>query len=180
MSTFQGAGGGALFSKHGVGGNSRLRLSTRTSGFTVVELVTCIVLIGIVGAVVAPRFFDNQAFSERGYIDEVAFSLRYARQVAIASQCNVAVTVNGAGYTAMQRAAAGNNCSAAGAWTLPVRRIDGSTLSGTPPAGVALAPNTVIEFTASGAVNGGAPPALNVGVYTLTVDAVSGQALVQP
>jgi MSHA pilin protein MshC len=61
----------------------------RQAGFTLVELVTVIVLVALLTAVAGPRFFDNQPFRERGYVDELASSLRYSQRVAIASGCNV-------------------------------------------------------------------------------------------
>lgn len=149
-------------------------------GFTVIELITSIVIVGMLSVLALPRLFSNQPFNERGYIDEIAFTLRYAQKIALASQCDVSVVVNATGYTATQRAAAGNNCNPAGAWTTPVRRTDGAVLSGTAPAAVAVAPDATIVFDSSGGVIGGAPPVLSVSVYTLTVDAVSGWVTVQP
>lgn len=150
------------------------------SGFTLVELVTCIVIIGVLAAVAGPRFVDNLPFQQRGYVDEVAGSIRYAQRVAIASGCPVAFSADAAGYSAKLQAAAAGTCSPTGAWTVAVTRADGTPLSGTPPGGVALAPATQIVFAATGAVSSGvAPPAITVGPFTLTVDAGSGLVTVQ-
>lgn len=58
-------------------------------GFTLVELVMAMVIIGILAAVVAPRFFDSNVFQSRGFADQVQASLRYAQKVAIAQHRNV-------------------------------------------------------------------------------------------
>jgi MSHA pilin protein MshC len=148
-------------------------------GFTMVELVCCIVLLGVLAAVSGSRFYSSQPFEERGYADEVASALRQAQRVAILSGCDVSLTVNAAGYSAMQRPAAGNNCAMAGLWVTPVRLIGGLTLSGTRPASVASAPDVQYIFNARGVLANGAAPALTVGAFTLNVDANSGFVVLQ-
>lgn len=59
------------------------------AGFTLVELVMTIVIIGILAAVVAPRFFDNNIFQSRGFADQVQTTLRYAQKAAVARHSNV-------------------------------------------------------------------------------------------
>jgi MSHA pilin protein MshC len=51
--------------------------SSRSAGYTIVELVTVIVILGVLGAIAGPRFFGTRVFSERGYADEVASAMRY-------------------------------------------------------------------------------------------------------
>lgn len=58
-----------------------------------VELVMVLVIVGILGAVVAPKFFDSNAFQARGFADQVQASLRYAQKVAIAQHRFVCVTI---------------------------------------------------------------------------------------
>ena len=150
------------------------------TGFTLVELLACIVIIGVLAAVAGPRFVSYQPFQERGYIDEVAASLRYSQRVAIATGCDVLFTVSAAGYQATQRAAAAGICSAGGAWSVAVTRADGTAVTGAPPSGVVISPSTStqIQFNPQGAPTS-APPTLTVGSFSLRVDSGSGLMTVQ-
>ena len=59
-------------------------LPRRTLGFTLVELITIIIILAIISAVAAPRFFDSNVFSSQGTREQVLTSLRYAQKAAIA------------------------------------------------------------------------------------------------
>jgi MSHA pilin protein MshC len=61
-------------------------------GFTLVELVMTIVILGIIAAVAVPRLFNNNVFQSRGFADQVQASLRYAQKEAIAQHRNVCLT----------------------------------------------------------------------------------------
>ena len=145
----------------------------RHRGFTLVELVTSLVILGLLAAYAAPRFFDNQPFQARGYADELAQALRHARKVAINSECPVHVVITAVGYSLAQQA--NSNCT--GAWTTAVRSADGSVVSGIAPPGVALAPAAVIAFDRTGS------PAtatdLSVDTFTISV-AGNGRIAVTP
>lgn len=148
------------------------------AGFTLVELLTCMVIAGILAAAVGPRFFDNQTLVTRGFVDEVASSLRYAQRIAIASECSVRVTINAAGYRARQRSAHAT-CNTAGAWDQAVVRSDGTQLRGSTPSDVAGMPNAVVIFDRSGNVAGGANIAIPIGLYVINIDRPSGRVSVQ-
>ena len=64
-----------------------------SAGFTIIELVTVMVIIGILGAVGASRFFDRGTFAGRAYSDQVNSVLRAAQKMAIAQNRIVFVRV---------------------------------------------------------------------------------------
>ena len=55
-------------------------------GFTLVELVVTVMIVGILAVAVVPRFFSANVFETRGYYDYVMSTLRYAQKTAIAQR----------------------------------------------------------------------------------------------
>jgi MSHA pilin protein MshC len=68
------------------------RPGARMAGFTLVELVTIMIMVGILAAVAMPRMFDR-TFDERGFHDATQTALQHARHVAVASRHFVCATV---------------------------------------------------------------------------------------
>ncbi len=68
---------------------------TRPGGFTLVELITILVVVGIMAGVAAPRFFQRQGFDAASYTDQLRAMLRYGQKISIAQSRNVFVRLNG-------------------------------------------------------------------------------------
>lgn len=147
---------------------------SRQTGFTMVELVACIVIIGVVSVVAAPRLLDNNTLAGRTYSHEIAAALREAQTLAVGSGCEVAITLNAGNYFAQQRSVTNNYCNPIGGWTVSALRADGSALAGTAPTNLTLSPATRIVFDSQGHVTSGAPPSLAISTYSLQVDPISG------
>jgi MSHA pilin protein MshC len=64
-------------SRHG-----HVRIARR--GFTLVELIVVMVLIGILSAIAGARYFDRRAFDTAEFAEQSRAMLRYAQKVAIA------------------------------------------------------------------------------------------------
>lgn len=144
-------------------------------GYTVVELVLVIVILGILGAIAAPRFFDNDAFAERAYFDEVATALRYGQKVAVASGCRVRVTLTANAYTVAQQVSGGGTCDPLDTtFPLPALLADGSPLAGSAPSGITLSPPLSIVYVPDGSTNLASNQTIAVGPWTLVIDAASG------
>ncbi|HEX5048146.1 MAG TPA: GspH/FimT family pseudopilin [Gammaproteobacteria bacterium] len=157
------------------------RSNTRSAGFTMIELVVVIAILGIIAAVAAPRFFDDRTFLERGYYEELAAAIKYAQKLAVASGCAVQMSVSATGYVAHQQAAAGGTCAASSTnWSTNIRMSDGRFLSGAAPFGVTASPATFV-FNSLGGTNLGSDLSIGIGpaafatpTYSVTVRADSG------
>lgn len=157
-----------------VSGSPRCR-APAAAGFTLVELIVVITILGVIAALAAPRFTDNTAFAERGYFEELSNSLRLAHKVAIGSGCPVRVTITAGGYQGRQQNTVGNRCDLADStWPQVVLLPDGRTLDGTAPAGVTATPPVTIVFDGLGSTDLGANQTLSVGGFSLVVHADSG------
>lgn len=75
-------------------------------GFTIVELIVVIVMIGILAATVLPRFSGSHGFEERGFRDQVVAGLRFAQKSAVVARRTVLVTFSAGVATFSIRACA--------------------------------------------------------------------------
>ncbi len=88
-------------------------------GFSLIELVMVIVILGVLAVFAAPRIFDSTVFNVQGFHDSTLAYLRFAQKTAIAQRRTVCVTfgANSITLAAAQNAptnvAAATDCSTA-------------------------------------------------------------------
>jgi MSHA pilin protein MshC len=78
---------------------NKRRNTSFVQGFSLVELVIVIVVLGIISAVVLPRLLSTSDLKARGFQDETRALLRYAQKAAVAQRRNVCVTLSGTGVS---------------------------------------------------------------------------------
>lgn len=72
-----------------------LSSAAKQRAFTLVELVTVMMLVGILAVVAMPLFADKDAFAAAGFGNELTAALKHGRKSAVAMRRNVCVTLAG-------------------------------------------------------------------------------------
>jgi MSHA pilin protein MshC len=151
------------------------RARTASTGYTLIELVVVLSIAGVLATFVGPRYFDQQAFSQRGYADELAAALRGTQKAAVITGCPARLVLAAGSYRASQQAAGGNACDPADtSWSMAIVGADGSAIAGNAPSGTSAAPTGTFQFDAQGRLTASPAASITVGGRTLTVDAATG------
>lgn len=134
-------------------------------GFTLVELIMVIVIMGVLAVYAAPRMFDSADMYARGFHDETLAYLRFAQKTAVAQRRTVCVAFGGNSLTlTIASAAATLNCAAAGTLSGP-KGTTPVVLNARSGSGVAYAtPPALIDFN----FNGLGQPITGLGVAMAT------------
>jgi prepilin-type N-terminal cleavage/methylation domain-containing protein len=157
-----------------------LRNGQRVRGFTLIELVAVITIMGILMAAMGPRFWSNAVFNERGYADEVGAAIKYSQTIAAASDCAVQFTLDANNYAAMQGSTL-PTCNGVVAWTTPVKYGDGKTVAGTTAPDVTMTAATyTLTFDRQGHFAGPTVtiPIGSSGVHSIQIQAPDGFVVV--
>ena len=72
------------------------------SGFSLTELLTVIILLGILSVVALGRFGDTNLIAARGFFDDTVNAVRFAQKLAISSGCDVRVVTTASSYQLRQ------------------------------------------------------------------------------
>ncbi|MCQ4297058.1 type II secretion system GspH family protein [Pseudomonas stutzeri] len=143
-------------------------------GFTVVELILVLMIVGVLAAVVGPRFFDRQVFDERLYFEQSLTAVRYAQKLALSSGCSIRARVDNGGYSLSYASA----CGAVPAGAL-VSNPSGVSYAAGLPSGVSVQQALDVTFNSRGCVAAGSACGSGsqigrVGGFSLAIHADTG------
>ena len=136
----------------------------RNTGFTLVELIVVIVLVGIVALIAAPRFFSQQTFDAARFQETAISAIRFAQKVAVAQHTNVFVVASASNLSL---------CYDAGCATAVKAPGGTDAFSINLPSGIGIAP-TSFNFNSLGQPNPNAQTTL-----TISGDGTSRQIVVE-
>jgi MSHA pilin protein MshC len=146
-----------------------MRRQRRAHGYTMIEMIVVLTVMGTLAAVAIPRMTDRTALQERGFQDDVRSLLRHSRKVAVSQQRDVCVLLTPAQASAVY--ANGAACNAAAPVAAPgstdpfvIRVPTGVTLSGAP----------LVRFNTTGQPVPNVNHVINVGALPLTVSRETG------
>ncbi len=153
-------------------------------GFTMIELVVVIVMVGILAVYVAPRFFDASIFKSRGFADQVQATLSYAQKQAIAQHRNVCVTITSSAIS-LKIAGSSGATSSCNTDLVPLSAQPSTCAYPpyeicTPSTSVTLSPSASFNFDALGKpwdVLGATPSAIQ---KSFTISTVTNPVVVEP
>jgi len=149
----------------------------RRRGFTLIELVMILIIIGVLAVAAIPRFYDRADYDARGFIDATLSALHYAQKAAIAQRREVCVAFTAttvtltvaAVFSSSPTGCAGKALAGpSGASPYVVTARGATTFTGT-PAGFSFMPSGSTSLGQTISVSG-------YTTKTITVDAVTGYA----
>lgn len=128
-------------------------------GFTMVELIIVMILVGILAAYAVPKFAAMSSLSQDAWRDQVKSALRYAQKAAVSHRRLVCVDMSGATITLQIASAHG-----AGSCNTPLAGPgDTGSFGGSAPAGTStsVVPSGTIYFQPDGRTT-----SMSAGVHT--------------
>ncbi len=137
----------------------------RARGFTIIELITVLVIVGALAIFVAPRL-DPEGFDRYGFRQEVLSAARYAQKTAMASGCDVrfAVAAGSDSVTLDFRTGGDNANCGSGGFGDPVRSpASGGAFALTAPTGVDITGGGTVVFDGFGDPDSGLTIAFGTG-----------------
>ena len=90
----------------------------KTNGFTLVELIVVILLIGILSIFAAPKFVNDDSFKARGLADELITAIRHTQRLSMTRGENHRIIITTTNYTVEKFVSSVSS---------PVRHPDGDT-----------------------------------------------------
>jgi MSHA pilin protein MshC len=142
----------------------------RQCGFTLIELIVTMMIVGILAVAALPKLTDQSIFESRGFYDETLAILRYAQKTAVAQRRTVCATFTATQVTLQISPTFGAACSVGVTGpngTTPYQiTAHGTTQFSSAPA--------AISFNSDGSASTGASIQVNGAANVITVEALTG------
>lgn len=142
-----------------------IKMNKQATGFTLVELVVILIIIGVLALAALPRISDQEDFYARGFYDETLAALRYAQKTAVAQRRKVCASFTATSVTLQVASNFGGACdkdlTGPGGGTPYQINARGSVQFNPVPAAVAFNPDGSASAGASIQVSG-APGAITL------------------
>ncbi|MCK5647958.1 MAG: GspH/FimT family pseudopilin [Gammaproteobacteria bacterium] len=134
-------------------------------GFTLLELIIVIVILGILSVVGAAKFFNQSSFESTQYHQQILSAFRYAQKIAVASQDDVTICLTSNSYTLYYSSGA---CS--GTILKHPSGQGNYTASGTS----AISPAANYTYNSQGAASSTGAYSFSVGGHNISIVAATG------
>jgi len=137
------------------------------NGFTMVELIFVMVIMGVLGAVGIPRLasYDSQ---NRAIAEQLRVNLRYAQRLAASRNRDVCVAVTATAITFRMASSAGTAVACPATSVVTPYGDSGGTLDIVLPGATTFSPAGSFRFTPSGTLRNNAGGALTMRTIALT------------
>ncbi len=130
---------------------SHFQQENSEQGFSLIELIMVIVILGTISISVVPKFFETSDFAKQAFFDETLNALRYAQKLAVATHCDVQVSFTATNYLLKRPATIADCGVSTTAFNLAVRHPGtGATSYTGSESGVTLSSTSSIVFYALG------------------------------
>ena len=113
----------------------------KRKGFSLIELVVVMLVLGILASLGVSRFFSRSAFDVSGFTQESLSAVRYAQKLSIASGCDIRVTFTATSIALEQWIDIGNNScdvNAPAPTITPVTKPGGGNFTLLAPSGITI------------------------------------------
>jgi len=151
-------------------------INNEQTGFTLIEVIMVIVILGILSITALPKFFQKSTFAEHAFFTDTLNAVRYAQKLAVATGCKVKVAISSDSYTLTRQGnSSSGSCPGGSTYSLAVPHPSSgsSSYSGSEPGITLTSSVSAIIFNPLGTASTDA--ALTVGgVRTINVIASTG------
>ncbi len=130
----------------------------RFSGFSLIELITVIVLLGILSVFAVGRLSSPDQFAVKGFFNDTVNAVRFAQKLAVSTGCDVQVDMKTTGYQLRRSSDCGTNDYDTASGVVVDNPVNRSRPYQNLDSGFSVSPSKSIVFNARGVLDLPDPP----------------------